>query len=69
MFGWEDRIKQRIADERKNELQYTWKRRLLSLFIDQVNAFLPVLTMTVSLAAYTLLAKQPLTAAIGRSWD
>lgn len=63
MFGWEDRIKKRIAGKREDELALTWKRRLMDLLNLFVNMFLPVLTMTVTFAAYTLIQKQPLTAA------
>lgn len=31
MFGWEDRIKERIAIKREDELDLIWKRRLINL--------------------------------------
>jgi len=31
MFGWEDRIKERIAVKREDELNLIWKRRLVNL--------------------------------------
>lgn len=31
MFGWEDKIKARIAAKRDVELELTWKRRVLNL--------------------------------------
>jgi hypothetical protein len=31
MFGWEDRIKERIAVKREDELDLIWKRRLVNL--------------------------------------
>jgi len=62
MFGWEDRIKARIAAKREEELKWTWKRRLMDLLNLFVNMFLPVLTMVASFAAYTLIQHKPLTA-------
>lgn len=34
MFGWEDRIKERIAVKREDELDLIWKRRLVNLYVD-----------------------------------
>jgi hypothetical protein len=31
MFGWEERIKARVAAKREVELEWTWKRRLMDL--------------------------------------
>lgn len=31
MFGWEEKIKARIAAKREVELKLTWKRRVLNL--------------------------------------
>lgn len=33
MFGWEDRIKDRIATKREDELNLIWKRRLINLWV------------------------------------
>lgn len=33
MFGWEDKIKARIAAKRETELELTWKRRVLNLWV------------------------------------
>lgn len=63
MFGWEDRIKARIASKRETELKLIWDRRIVNVYIELINMFLPVLTMVVSFAAYTLIFKNKLTAA------
>lgn len=31
MFGWEDRIKERVAAKREEELTLIWQRRLMNL--------------------------------------
>ncbi|TYJ59220.1 hypothetical protein B9479_000209 [Cryptococcus floricola] len=63
MFGWEDRIKERVAAKREDELTLIWQRRLMTLFTTLLNTVLPVLTMTVTFAVYTTIQKQQLTAA------
>ncbi|OWT36272.1 ATP-binding cassette transporter [Cryptococcus neoformans] len=63
MFGWEDRIKERVAAKREEELTLIWRRRLMNLFTTLLNTVLPVLTMTVTFAVYTIFQKQQLTAA------
>ncbi len=35
MFGWEERIKVRVATKREKELGLIWKRRLMSLCVCQ----------------------------------
>ncbi|KAK8861564.1 hypothetical protein IAR55_002386 [Kwoniella newhampshirensis] len=67
MFGWENRIKQRVAAKREDELDLLWKRRLLELATNLLNIILPVLTMTVTFAMYTLVQKRQLTAAKGEN--
>ncbi|WVQ64901.1 uncharacterized protein L199_003070 [Kwoniella botswanensis] len=54
MFGWENRIKERIAAKREDELQLIWQRRLMSLSVVILNNILPVLTMVATFAMYTL---------------
>ncbi|WVQ88009.1 hypothetical protein IAS59_001740 [Cryptococcus gattii] len=63
MFGWEERIKERVAAKREEELTLIWQRRLMNLFTTLLNTVLPVLTMTVTFAVYTTVQKQQLTAA------
>ncbi|WWC87878.1 uncharacterized protein L201_002776 [Kwoniella dendrophila CBS 6074] len=63
MFGWEDRIKERIAVKREDELHLIWQRRLMTLAIIILNQMLPVLVMVATFAMYTLVQKRQLTAA------
>ncbi|WVR03866.1 hypothetical protein IAU60_000864 [Kwoniella sp. DSM 27419] len=63
MFGWEDRVKERVASKREDELHFIWQRRLMSLLTHVLNNILPVLTMTTTFAMYTLVQKRQLTAA------
>lgn len=65
MFGWESRIEERVASKRELELDLIWKRRLAELGANICGIFLPTLTMTVTFAVYTVVQKQPLTAAKG----
>ncbi|WVQ74599.1 hypothetical protein IAR50_004200 [Cryptococcus sp. DSM 104548] len=62
MFGWEGRIKERVAAKREDELDLIWKRRLMNLAIILLNTLLPVLTMAVTFGVYTLIEKEELTA-------
>ncbi|WRT65691.1 uncharacterized protein IL334_002636 [Kwoniella shivajii] len=63
MFGWEDRVKERIAAKRETELHLIWQRRLTSLAVFILNQILPVLTMVVTFAMYTLVQGRQLSAA------
>ncbi|WWC68639.1 uncharacterized protein I206_102570 [Kwoniella pini CBS 10737] len=63
MFGWEDRIKDRIAAKREDELHLIWQRRLMTLAVIILNQVLPVLTMVVTFAMYTLVQGKQLSAA------
>ncbi|WWC60298.1 uncharacterized protein I303_102867 [Kwoniella dejecticola CBS 10117] len=63
MFGWEDRIKERIAAKREDELHLIWQRRLMTLAVIILNQILPVLTMVVTFAMYTLVQGKQLSAA------
>nr|XP_031862945.1 uncharacterized protein CI109_001420 [Kwoniella shandongensis]KAA5530017.1 hypothetical protein CI109_001420 [Kwoniella shandongensis] len=63
MFGWESRVKERVAAKREDELNLLWKRRLLEIASNLLNIILPVLVMIVTFALYTLVQKRTLTAA------
>ncbi|GMK55604.1 hypothetical protein CspeluHIS016_0206600 [Cutaneotrichosporon spelunceum] len=64
MFGWEEKIKARIAAKREVELKLTWKRRMLNLLLEMVNIILPVMVMVAALAGYTLVQKRHLTSSV-----
>ncbi|KAJ7758122.1 hypothetical protein DFH07DRAFT_818757 [Mycena maculata] len=56
LFGWEGKMKDRIADKRDDELLWIRKRRFIDLGSNLVNFFIPVITMV------TLIMGQPLNA-------
>ncbi|KAJ6590816.1 P-loop containing nucleoside triphosphate hydrolase protein [Mycena sp. CBHHK59/15] len=62
LFGWEGKMKDRIADKRDDELRWIRKRRLLDLASSTINFLIPVITMTVTYGTYTLIMGKPLNA-------
>ncbi|KAF7340501.1 Multidrug resistance-associated ABC transporter protein [Mycena sanguinolenta] len=62
LFGWEENMKTRIGDKRNEELVWIRKRRFIDLVNGLVNFLIPVITMTVTYATYTLIMGQPLNA-------
>ncbi|KAJ7130893.1 hypothetical protein C8R46DRAFT_659815 [Mycena filopes] len=62
LFGWEPKMKTRIGEKRDEELIYIKRRRILDMFSNLVNFIIPVITMTVTYATYTLVMGQPLNA-------
>ncbi|KAJ7821322.1 hypothetical protein B0H14DRAFT_3471624 [Mycena olivaceomarginata] len=50
VFGWEETMKDRIADKREHELNWTRKGGLLDLASNLVNFSIPIVTMTVTYA-------------------
>ncbi|KAF5313867.1 hypothetical protein D9619_013092 [Psilocybe cf. subviscida] len=61
MFGWESRTSRIIKEKREEELRWLWKSKVLSLFTDVINFTIPILTMLVTFALYTLVMKENLT--------
>jgi ABC-type multidrug transport system fused ATPase/permease subunit len=64
LFGWETKMRQRIADTRNEELRYILLGRLVSVGTTALNYTIPSLTMIASFAAFTLVMKQELTASV-----
>ncbi|KAJ7935214.1 multidrug resistance-associated ABC transporter [Mycena leptocephala] len=62
LFGWESRMRGRMTEKRKLELQTIRKEKLLSLIVGNFNFVIPFLTMIAAYATYTLIMKQALTA-------
>lgn len=62
MFGWEQRIKERISAKRETEIQLVWKRRIMTTACELLSNTLPIIVMSVTFACYTVIQKQPLTA-------
>ncbi|KAJ7667031.1 hypothetical protein B0H17DRAFT_1210523 [Mycena rosella] len=46
LFGWEEKMKDRVADKRDDELRWIRQRRLLDLASSLINFIIPVITMT-----------------------
>lgn len=64
LFGWERKIEAQINEKRDAELKFMRKRQMFELLNNNVNHFLPVITMVATFATYTLAMKQQLSASI-----
>ncbi|KAJ7643889.1 P-loop containing nucleoside triphosphate hydrolase protein [Roridomyces roridus] len=63
LFGWEDKMKDRIDGKRTEELVWIRKRRILDLVSNLVNFVIPIVTMCVTYGCLcTLVMKEPLNA-------
>ncbi|KAI0360840.1 multidrug resistance-associated ABC transporter [Trametes cingulata] len=62
LFGWERRVAAQINERREEELKYIIKTRWLEVAIMLFNYSIPLITMAVTFAAYTVLMKGELTA-------
>ncbi|KAJ3557434.1 hypothetical protein NM688_g1473 [Phlebia brevispora] len=62
LFGWETRMSARIDGARKEELVAIRKFKLLNLIGTNLNTLIPIATMVVTYATYTIAMKQSLTA-------
>ncbi|KAF9650725.1 multidrug resistance-associated ABC transporter [Thelephora ganbajun] len=63
LFGWEKKMDEKIAQKREEELYYQKKRLFLEILNGMVNFLIPIITMIVSFACYTVVMKKQLTAA------
>ncbi|KAF8507385.1 ATP-binding cassette transporter [Hysterangium stoloniferum] len=63
MFGWEDKVNKQIAEKRDEELVLIKRWQLWILLNNNMNYFLPLITMITSFACYTMIQKKALTAA------
>ncbi|KDQ20385.1 hypothetical protein BOTBODRAFT_305749 [Botryobasidium botryosum FD-172 SS1] len=62
LFGWEDKVYKRIKGQRDDEIKWMKKRNLLLLLNMNINYLLPLITMVLTFATFTLIMKQDLTA-------
>ncbi|KZO93694.1 ATP-binding cassette transporter [Calocera viscosa TUFC12733] len=62
MFGWESRVKEQIAEKRDEELKYVKQRQIVNLLNMMLNFMLPLITMIITFAFYSLVLGQDLTA-------
>ncbi|KAH7101421.1 ATP-binding cassette transporter [Auriculariales sp. MPI-PUGE-AT-0066] len=64
LFGWESLIDERLKEKREDELTWIKKARLLDLLNINFNYWIPLLTMMVTYATYTIVLGQPLSSSI-----
>ncbi|PPR05406.1 hypothetical protein CVT24_008020 [Panaeolus cyanescens] len=62
LFGWENRVADRIQEKRNEELKYFRRLRILEAFNGIINSVIPTLTMVATYATYTLIMKEELNA-------
>ncbi|KAJ3557433.1 hypothetical protein NM688_g1472 [Phlebia brevispora] len=62
LFGWETKMSERIDLKRQEELKAVRKFRILSIISSIFNNLIPLVTMAVTFAVYTLVMKKNLTA-------
>ncbi|VDB89911.1 unnamed protein product [Peniophora sp. CBMAI 1063] len=64
LFGWEQKIADRLAVKRDEELRWIKARELATLAMDIFNHIIPLFQMVATYAVYTLVMKKQLTASI-----
>ncbi|KZV64704.1 hypothetical protein PENSPDRAFT_656364 [Peniophora sp. CONT] len=64
LFGWEQKIADRLAVKRDEELKWIKSRELATLATDILNHVIPLFQMVATYAVYTLIMKKELTASI-----
>ncbi|KAI1795060.1 hypothetical protein LXA43DRAFT_1080347 [Ganoderma leucocontextum] len=62
LFGWEPRVADQLAEKRENELTFIRKYKILELINNNVNFVIPIVTMIVTFATYTVIMGEVLTA-------
>ncbi|KAH9922662.1 multidrug resistance-associated ABC transporter [Fomitopsis serialis] len=63
-FAWERRIEQQLSEKRNEELMWIRRSKLLSIINDNLNDLIPLLTMVVTYATFTIGMKRELTASV-----
>ncbi|KAH9836198.1 uncharacterized protein C8Q71DRAFT_761194 [Rhodofomes roseus] len=61
LFGWEPRVAEQVAEKREEEMSFVRSLRMREFLMNYVNHLIPLVTMIVTYAVYTLLMKQTLT--------
>ncbi|KAI0918361.1 hypothetical protein AcV5_002367 [Taiwanofungus camphoratus] len=62
VFGWEPRVTEQLVEKRAAEIEHQKKLKLLELFNAYINNIIPLLTMIITFATYTLAMRRDLTA-------
>ncbi|KAF9564153.1 multidrug resistance-associated ABC transporter [Agrocybe pediades] len=63
LFGWEERVAQRIAQKREAELISLWRTKVLSLINGTIGFLIPLVSMAATYGFYTGVMKEELSAA------
>ncbi|KIJ48474.1 hypothetical protein M422DRAFT_247819 [Sphaerobolus stellatus SS14] len=63
LFGWEAKMSAQLDKKREEELKWVWKSRMYDMAILNANIMLPMLTMLLTFATYTMVLRRPLDAA------
>ncbi|KZT69185.1 hypothetical protein DAEQUDRAFT_727082 [Daedalea quercina L-15889] len=64
LFGWEPRVAGQVAEKREDELGLIRRLRMRVFLMDYMNHLIPLVTMIVTYAVYTIVMKQTLTASV-----
>ncbi|KAF7983353.1 hypothetical protein HWV62_22327 [Athelia sp. TMB] len=64
LFGWENKMNEKISSIREQELYWQRKSQILRIVNNNVNFCLPIMTMLATFATYTLVMKKDLSAGI-----
>ncbi|KDR68699.1 hypothetical protein GALMADRAFT_146052 [Galerina marginata CBS 339.88] len=62
LFGWEKKTSDAIRDKRDEELEWIWKDKMTNLLNGVINFIIPIITMLVTYATYTMVMKKSLNA-------
>ncbi|KAF5327417.1 hypothetical protein D9619_004696 [Psilocybe cf. subviscida] len=62
LFGWEAKMSETLQEKREEELSWMWKDKILNVLNDTINYAIPIITMLVTYATYTLIMKESLNA-------
>ncbi|KAJ7634724.1 P-loop containing nucleoside triphosphate hydrolase protein [Roridomyces roridus] len=60
LFGWEEKMLNRVNEKREAELHWIWKREIFEWVANTVNSTIPIITMMVTYISFTVLMKQEL---------
>ncbi|KZT60636.1 hypothetical protein CALCODRAFT_492173 [Calocera cornea HHB12733] len=63
MFGWEPLVERQVGEVRNEELHYIRLRKILGMLNNIISGMLPLITMIITYAFYTLVLKRELDAA------
>ncbi|KAI4523406.1 P-loop containing nucleoside triphosphate hydrolase protein, partial [Schizophyllum commune] len=64
LFGWERKMKDRISQQRDDELKYLLRRRIVEKSSEVIVYIIPIAVMLATYATYTAVMHEPLSAAI-----